>query len=182
MPLSYILLLCIQLCKGGVIMASVVFCPGATTGRNELSIFLTNSDGQRQDAYAISYAIFDNTTGTELLIGDASRVPENPEIGEYYANFRIPDFAPYGDYVVRWTFTQFAGGPSHQVAQEFGVVPEGTQVSASSAYTAKQWSLMHSLRMMLRDNCVGEEETILLDVDGEVMEVRMDTLYEALNG
>ena len=131
---------------------SVVFCPGQTTGRNELSIILTNSDGQRQNAYSISYAIFDNTTGTELLIGAAERTPENPEVGEYYANFRIPDFAPYGDYVVRWTFLQFAGGPSHQVAQEFGVVPEGTQTTASSAYSAKEWSLMNSLRIMLRDN------------------------------
>jgi len=131
---------------------SVVFCPGQTTGRNELSIILTNSDGQRQDSYSISYAIFDNTSGSELLIGAAARVPENPEIGEYYANFRIPDFAPYGNYVVRWTFKQFAGGPDHQVAQEFGVVPEGTQVTASSAYTTNQWGLMHSLRMMLRDN------------------------------
>ena len=133
-------------------MSSVAFVPGQTTGRNELSVILTNSDGQRQNAFSISYAIFDATSGIELLIGSATRAPANPDVGEYYANFRIPDFAPYGTYVLRWTFTQFAGGPEHQVAQEFGVVPVGTQVSASSVYSNKEWSLMTSLRLMLRDN------------------------------
>tara|TARA_B100000745_G_scaffold170759_1_gene111909 strand:- start:12211 stop:13020 length:810 start_codon:yes stop_codon:yes gene_type:complete len=133
-------------------MSSVVFIPGEVIGRGDLDLFLTNDDGQRQDAYEISYAIFDNTTGTELLIGSATRTPVNPEVGEYYANFMIPDAAPLGDYVVRWTFKQFAGGPDHQVAMEFGVVEEGTQTTESSLYTAKEWSLIQSLRMMVRDH------------------------------
>lgn len=131
---------------------SVAFIPGQTLTREDLQIILTNADGQRQNAYEISYAIFDNTSGTELLIGSATRTPENPEVGEYYANIRIPEFAPYGDYVVRWTFKQFAGGPDHQVAQEFGVVPEGTQTSQLSIYTEKELSLINSLRIMLRDS------------------------------
>lgn len=130
----------------------VVFCPGQTVGRGDIDIFLTNSDGQRQNAYEISYAIYENTTGTELLIGSAARTPENPEVGEYYANFLIPEFAPTGDYVVRWTFRQFAGGPQHQVAMELGVVPVGTQTGISSPYSSKEWAMMRSLRLMLRDN------------------------------
>ena len=131
---------------------SVAFNPGQVLGKEDLKIILTNSDGQRQNAYGITYAIFDNTSGTELLIGSATRAPENPEIGEYYANLRIPEFAPYGNYVVRWSFTQYAGGPTHQVAQEFGVVPVGTETATVSKYSEKEWSLIQSLRKMLRDN------------------------------
>jgi hypothetical protein len=160
---------------------SVAFTPGQILGREDLNIILTNSDGQRQNAYEISYAIFDNTTGTELLIGSANRVPENPEVGEYYASFRIPEFAPYGDYVVRWTFKQFAGGPDHQVAQEFGVVPTGTQIDTVTRYTAKELSLIHSLRIMLRDNCISGEELLLLDVDGEKIEITIEELWSILH-
>jgi len=130
---------------------AVAFNPGQVLGREDLKIVLTNVDGQRQNAYEITYAIFDNTSGTELLIGSATRTPENPEVGEYYANIRIPEFAPYGDYVIRWSFIQYAGGPTHQVAQEFGVVPEGTETASVNKYSTKEQSMIRSLRIMLRD-------------------------------
>jgi len=40
--------------------------------------------------------------------------------------------------------------------------------------------LVRRLRILLRDNCVGGEETVELDVAGENMVVRMDDLWETL--
>jgi hypothetical protein len=39
---------------------------------------------------------------------------------------------------------------------------------------------MDRLRLLLRDQCVGGEEEVELDVDGERMVVRMDDLWEVL--
>lgn len=133
-------------------MASLVYTPGQILGPTDIYIVLTNSDGQRQDAYEITYAIYDNTSGVEMLIGDDARDPIHAEVGEYYADFRIPEFAPYGDYVVRWTFKTSAGGANNIIIMEFGVVPEGTLLSPSSKYSTKKWEMMQSLRIMLRDN------------------------------
>lgn len=133
-------------------MPGVVYIPGQVLGRGDLDIFIHNADGQRQDAYSISYAIYDNTTGVELLIGSAARTPEHPEVGEYYASFRIPDFAPYGNYVIRWTFRQSAATADVQVVQEFGVMPEGAQTTELARFDSKEQALITSLRVMLRDN------------------------------
>ena len=133
-------------------MATVVYCPSQVLGRGDLDIFIHNCDGQRQDAYSISYAIYDNTTGTELLIGSPFRVPEHPDTGEYYASFRIPDFAPYGNYVIRWTFKQSVASSDIQVVQEFGVMPAGTQFSEITRFDSREIALITSLRVMVRDN------------------------------
>lgn len=133
-------------------MGNVAFCPGQILGRSDLNIFINNSDSQRQDAYSITYAIYDNTTGVEMLIGSATRAPEHPETGEYYASFRVPDFAPYGDYLIRWTFKQSAASADIQVVQEFAVLPAGTQFNEDAHFDSREWALINSLRVMLRDN------------------------------
>ena len=133
-------------------MPSISYIPGQILGRTDLNIYIHNSDGQRQDPYSISYAIYDNTTGSEMLIGSATRTPEHPDTGEYYASFRIPDFAPYGDYLIRWTFRQSAMSADIQVVQEFGVVPEGAQITEIQRFDSKEQALINSLRIMLRDN------------------------------
>ena len=132
--------------------SNVVFCPGQLLTNSDLCMFLNDCDGARTNAFEISYAIFDNTEGIEKLIGSPTRTPENPEVGQYCAIFRIPDFAPYGDYLIRWTFKQSAGGPDNQVTQEFGVLPLGTQFSEEQLFTGRQLAFIHSLRIMLRDN------------------------------
>jgi len=131
---------------------SVAFVPGSILGRNDLNIFLHDTNGQRTNAATISYAIFDFTSGVEVLIGSSARTAENPETGEYYAAFRIPDTAPFGDYRIRWTFTQTFGGAQHQVVQEFGVVPEGTSLTQTDIIPVYAQSFLRSIRILLRDN------------------------------
>ena len=132
-------------------MSCAAFIPGQVLD-DSLCIYLNDCSGVRTEAYEISYAIYDYTTGQELLIGSPTRCPENPDVGKYCAVFRIPEFAPYGDYLIRWTFKQFAGGPDHQVTQEFSVVPTGTQFSEEFPFTTKQLEFIRKLRIMLRDN------------------------------
>jgi hypothetical protein len=48
------------------------------------------------------------------------------------------------------------------------------------SYTNGQRMMMDRLRLLLRDQCVGGEEEVELDVDGERMVVRMDDLWEVL--
>jgi len=49
-----------------------------------------------------------------------------------------------------------------------------------TSYTNAETDMIRKLRMHLRDQCVGGEEDVELDVDGEKMVVRMDDLWEAL--
>jgi len=56
-----------------------------------------------------------------------------------------------------------------------------TASTISSIYSAEELEMISTLRVMLRDNCVGAEETVELDVDGERMVVRMDDLWETLH-
>lgn len=168
---------------------SVCFAPGDDLGRGDLDIFLTNAVGNPANAAEISYAIFfvDPNTNMEVLIGPAVRTPVNPTVGEYYASLTIPPNATPGDYRIRWTFRELAGAPQQQVVQEFGVVDPSLALPAGggggvagTGLTPGQLQMIRSLRIMLRDNCVGAEETVELDVDGERMVVRMDELWGIL--
>lgn len=161
---------------------SVAFTQGQTIGRGDLDIALTNTDGNATNAYTITYAIYyvDPTTQTEVLIGPDDRVPVNPAVGEYYASLMVPASTQPGDFRIRWTFKETAISPDQQVVQEFAVVAEGT-ITTTSTLSTCQADLINKLRIMLRDNCVGAEEVVELDVDGERMIVRMDELYSVLN-
>jgi len=160
---------------------SVSFNQGQVLGRTDLDIFLTNASGNPANAYSISYAIYcvDPTSCVEVLIGSATRTPVNPAVGEYYAALQVPPEATVGDYRIRWTFQELATTPAQTVVQEFGVVGLSVPTTATT-YSACVQGLITKLRFMLRDNCVGGEEIVELDVGGERIVVQMDDLYEAL--
>lgn len=160
----------------------VVFTTGQTLGRGDLDVFLSNASGNAVNAYAITYAIFfvDPDTEVEVLIGPAARTPVNPAVGEYYASLMVPTSAVVGDYRIRWTFQELSSSPEQTVVQEFGVVSENTSTT-TSVYSNCETELIRKLRVLLRDNCVGGEETVELDVDGERMVVRLDDLWETLH-
>ncbi|MDB4278592.1 hypothetical protein N9917_03185 [Deltaproteobacteria bacterium] len=132
---------------------AVCFNQGEVLGRGDLDIFLTNSAGGASNAYAISYAIYwvDPTTGAECLIGGSARTPMNPAVGEYFGSLQIPPNATVGDYRIRWTFVEFAGAPSQQVVQEFGVVGQTVQTTATTLSKCEQ-DLIRKFRIMIRDN------------------------------
>jgi len=160
---------------------AVAFQPGDEVVRGDLDIFLTNALGPT-NAAEISYALYyvdDGPPESEVLIGSATRAPVNPAVGEYYASLLIPSGATVGTYRIRWTFRELAGSPYTQVVQEFAVV--STATTTTSSYTTNEQDMIDTLRILLRDNCVGAEETVELDVDGDRMVVRMDDLWGTLH-
>ena len=160
---------------------SVVFTPGQTIGEGDLDLFLTNSGGFAANAFSCSYAIYfvDPTPPyPEVLIGSATRTPVNPTVGEYFASLTVPPSAVPGDYRIRWTFQQFAGSPPQQVVQEWGVVSAGL---TTVTYSANVQGMIDKLRMLLRDQCLGGEETIEVDADGERITVSMEELHTLLS-
>ena len=139
---------------------STTFFRGQQLGRNDLNIFLTNQSGVPVNAAEISYALFDFTTGAEVLVGLPERVPANPSMGEYYASIIVPLDANLGVYRIRWSFREIIGGPIQQVVQEFTVIdkaslstPSASMITGSALDpTFIQLDLMARLRILLRDN------------------------------
>jgi hypothetical protein len=131
---------------------AVAFLPGTVLGQGDLDIFLTNADGDPANAYEITYAIYFVSPGppeSEVLIGSATRIPLNPNVGEYYASLQVPTNATVGTYRIRWSFKQFASSAVQQVVQEWAVV--GAGVVAVPVYSVSQASMIGKLRVLLRD-------------------------------
>jgi len=128
---------------------SVGFLRGQQLGRDDLNIFLTNASGHPSNAAEISYAIYDYTTGQEVLVGSSQRTPVNPSIGEYYASIIVPLDANLGDYRIRWVMRETVGGPIQTVVQEFHV--RDRETVTPTCFTVAQADLIRRLRILLRD-------------------------------
>lgn len=127
----------------------VAFFRGQQLGNEDLNIYLENNSGYPVNAAEIYYALYDFTTGEEVLLGAPKRTPANPSVGCYYASIIVPLDANIGSYRVRWTFRETLGGPLHQVVQEFEVIDKAT--SSTSIYTCAEEDLIRRLRILLRD-------------------------------
>jgi len=161
---------------------AIAWSPGTTLGRGDLDIFLTNAQGNPSNAAEIFFALYYVDPGppeAEVLIGAAQRTPVNPAVGEYYASLMVPPSATPGTYRIKWTFKEFLTSPYQVVAQEFAVVT--TSAIVSPTYNTAQTAMMNSLRILLRDQCLGGEETVELDVAGKRMVVSLEDLWECLH-
>jgi len=127
----------------------VSFLRGQQLGRSDLNIFLVNASGHPTNASEITYALYDNTTGMEVLVGDQRRLPANSAVGEYYASIIVPLDANIGNYRIRWTFREIVGGPLQTVLQEFELRDRETK--NPSIYTPIEADLIRRLRILLRD-------------------------------
>lgn len=131
---------------------SVTFYRGQQLGRNDLTIYLDGSNGTPKNAAEITYALYDFTTGQEVVLGSNQRVPQNPSIGEYFVSIVIPLDANLGIYRIRWTFREFIGGPIQQVVQEFAVLDRANPSAIAVTYTSIETDLIRRLRILTRDN------------------------------
>lgn len=123
---------------------------GKILGPDDLSISLTDVDGCPTDVYEISYALYDVTTGLEVLLGPAQRTPIRKELGTYYASLKIPEDANLGTYRIRWTFRETTTSPQNMVFEDFTVATP--EVSILDLYTPIQVDLLRRLRILTRDN------------------------------
>ncbi len=131
----------------------VAFYKGQVLGRQDLNIFLQNSSGTPSNAAEVAYALYDFTTGQEVLLGVPRRDPVNPSVGEYYASIIIPLEANLGSYRIRWTLREAYNAPVQQVVQEFEVVDKVTSISnVMPGASATMTELSRRLRTLLRDN------------------------------
>ena len=134
-------------------MSGIVFKRNQQLGRtNGLSIFLKGSGGTPKNAAQIFYDVFDFTTGVEVLLPPANRIPMNPSVGEYFASFTIPIDANIGNYRIRWKMREFLNSPQSNVLQEFAVIADTSDMVSLPSATTNQVDLVKSLRILLRDN------------------------------
>jgi hypothetical protein len=129
---------------------AVAFNRGQQLGREDLNIFIENADGLPMNPAEITYALYDFTTGQEVLVGPPQRLPANPSVGEFYANIVIPLDANIGSYRIRWTFRETVNGPIQQAVQEFAVIDRG--VAPVLPYSEQTVDLIRRLRILLRDD------------------------------
>lgn len=129
---------------------SVAYFRGQQLGGEDLNIYLEDCAGVPTNAAEITYALYDFTTGMEVLLGVPKRTPVNDSVGSYYASVIIPLDANIGPYRIRWTFREKVGGPMHQVVQEFEVIDKAT--STTSLFSNCETDIIRRLRILLRDN------------------------------
>ena len=130
---------------------SLAYLRGTTTGPNDIGITVRDHhDNNLIDPFRLEYALYDLTTGIEVLIGSPVNYPTRISLGKFYANATIPADANIGDWVVRWTVQEYATDPVYQSVEAFNVV--GSAVIPSFTGDANIDGLIYSLRIMLRDN------------------------------
>jgi hypothetical protein len=133
-------------------MSSSVFKRNQTlTRQSGLNIFLKSKDGVPKNAAEITYTLYDVTTGAEILLPPEGRIPKNPAVGEYFAEFAIPIEANLGKHRIRWKMREYLNGPQASVVQEFDVVADPMQIINLPGSSTNEKDLVKSLRIMLRD-------------------------------
>ena len=138
---------------------SAVFVRGTIVGRGDLDLYTVDNANQPVNVFEITYAIYDATTGIDVLIGNAQRAPINPDVGEYYAALEIPSNARPGLYRLRWTFKENALSLSVLVVEEFTVLVEEA-INPLSLYSPTVLDMVRRLRILLRDNCIDGDEIV----------------------
>lgn len=129
---------------------AVAFRRGTTTGPSDLYIEVRDQSGNLMDPYRLEYAIYDVTTGLEVLIGSPVNIPIRISIGKYFAQVGLAADSNIGNWVIRWTIQETASDPVYQSVQEFNVVGDSMLVSFSGNPNIDK--LVYSLRVLLRDN------------------------------
>ena len=163
---------------------AVAFLRGTTTTANDLAITVRDNSNNLIDPYVLEYAVFDYTTGVEVLIGSPVNTPLRISTGEYYAEVVIAADANIGLWRIRWTIQETSVSVVYQSVQEFQVV--GSNVVVSVTGDANFDALIHSLRIILRDNnpdrnySVDGKEKIKIRANNKEFILSLEELYEII--
>jgi hypothetical protein len=106
---------------------AVVFNPNQQLTKNDLNIFIRDTNNIMFDPHFIKYTIEDlegNTLGTLQVLD-----PEKESTGWYWANFLVPSETPVGTYVIKWFVQDTAVSNLQQIEQKFGIVKKQEAVS-----------------------------------------------------
>jgi hypothetical protein len=130
---------------------AVAFLRGTTTGPSDLAITVRDFSNNLIDPYRLEYAIYDFTTGIEVLMGPPVNTPVRVSLGQYFAQVTIPADGNIGVWRIRWTVQESPADPVYQSVQEFQVVGS-TVIPVSFSGDPNVDALIYSLRVFLRDN------------------------------
>lgn len=92
------------------------FLTGQSLGPGDLPLFLRNSSGFLQDAFAVFFTIF----GPGGCRVSPRTVASHASVGTYYASWHVG--VGSGDYVIQWEFQQDQNSPLESVRMGFSVV------------------------------------------------------------
>lgn len=165
---------------------AVSFKRGYTTGPGDLGIIVKNSSNTLIDPFRLEYAVYDCTTGVEVLIGPPVCVPLRASIGNYYPEVMIMADGNVGRYLIRWTLQEYNTSPVSSSVEEFQVLGDNMVPSFTGDINLDK--LIYSLRIMLRDNSpdrnysIHGDESVELKVDNEEVRVSLQDLWELLVG
>ena len=129
---------------------AVAFLRGTTTGPSDLSITVRDSNNNLVDPYQLFYAVYDFTTGIEVLMGALTNTPVRSSVGQFFAQVVIPADANIGLWRIRWTIQEASIDPVYQSVQEFQVVGSNV-IPVSFSGDPNIDALIYSLRVFLRD-------------------------------
>jgi hypothetical protein len=129
---------------------AVAFMRGTTTGPNDLMIIVRDPSNNPINPYRLEYAVYDFSTGLEILMGSPVNAPIQMTVGNFYAQVVIPADAHIGLWRIRWTVQEYSTEPVYQSVQEFQVIADNTITSFTGDPNLDK--LLYSLRIMLRDN------------------------------
>lgn len=100
---------------------AVVFEPGQQLTKNDLNIFIKDSNNQMFDPEEIYFALEDED-GNLLFAASPVIAPEKASLGWYWANSLLPLELSVGTYVIKWYVKDHTDSPLQMIEQKFGVV------------------------------------------------------------
>jgi hypothetical protein len=122
---------------------------GDTTTKDNLNVFVYDRNSNLKDPYTITFTLYDSTSGSDVLIGAANRIPIKFAVGSYFAPWVIPDSQNLGLYKIIWTVKETPNSTIINNKEEFEIVSRVTVVSEEYPETIKR--LLHKLIVKLRD-------------------------------
>jgi len=110
---------------------AVVFEPGQQLTKNDLNIFIKDSNNQMFDPAEI-YVAIEDTDGNLVFTTTPVLTPERASLGYYWCNVILPLEMTVGTYVAKWYVKDYADSNLQMIEQKFGVI---TVSSNNATYT-----------------------------------------------
>jgi len=122
---------------------------GDSTSKDNLNVFVYNRNGQLQDPYSITFNLYDSTSGSDVLIAPADRVPIKFAVGSFYAPWKVDNDENIGPHKIVWKVRETAASDEVSHTELFEIVSRLTVIDEDYPEPIKR--LLHKLRIRLRD-------------------------------
>jgi len=100
---------------------AVVFEPGQRLTKNDLNIFIKDSNNKMFDPNEINFALEDSN-GKLIFVATPVIAPKKASIGYYWADIILPLELPMGAYSAKWYVKDLPESSLQMIEQKFGIV------------------------------------------------------------